>query len=534
MKSYPKIFVCVFLANAQIVCSDNARGGRNRVPRSLKKGVPRSLKKKLETYSPTSKTTQVPSLNPSSTLSLPTSIPVAPPALVSITAVPSPAPVPAKDPAPSAAPLQQQTSPESEYDPACEAASLGIEFLTNYAVHVTYFYELLTRTNFLLFDAADYVDEVVQDILVDELIDCTDSTRTKRSPIQGISTAEADAYAGVDCTGILFTDTPSEICYVIQGSVIVYLLSSDILTEVQVQDQIWVILQEKFDAAKQRRLEASSLLDKDKGIFGLHFLGVGNSQSWTQSASGAITNASSADERDGMRSAWAAGLVGISCFIVVILGFALAKERRAAGYKDVASYKLDYNRTMSSDSLSHATDPHSSEPEDRAAMTPSETSLEDEPGARSLSYFEDDDSVCVGTQAGFSTGTSQCYTYCGRNAHPEDDCDSFGYSVNGSTVTPMGTPHTNSMVQPGALKRQGSVMSDKPTTGRGVAPRGSSDTYDMAPLEESTRQFSVEYVQSISSPSEFADYWGRRAPNASNQIGGAPTRIYSQNDTVTL
>ena len=326
-------------------------------------------------------------------VSIPVPPPVTAPDVSPVSSLPLPDPTSSTSSVPVKSPEGNGTgdNPESEngstfhspFDPACDAAANYDVFVTPYSVRVEYVYEVLTRRTVLLKDATEYVEDCVKNLLIDELVNCEENS-PHVSPVRGVSSADPDKFAGGQCVGIPSYDVTLEACYVVKGSSMVYLVDSASLTKQEVRAIVWERLKEKFKENGRRRLKPDGLLNAEKGVLGVYFVGGTQTDSSHSLKPARIKRHD--EERSGMRPGWGAVFLGVAFFVSVILAFAVLKQRGQT-YRDSNKKKLgssmDQNKTLSfgcsSDGPSLFSDHDKFDhPED---FCPPISSFEDEPNA---------------------------------------------------------------------------------------------------------------------------------------------------------
>ena len=213
--------------------------------------------------------------------------------------------------------------------PSCEAARNGEIYVTEDSIKVTYFYELLTNTNQLLRPVANTLDKSFQGFLASTLVDCS---LAQRSIIQGISPADTDKNAGGTCNGISLYDRNTMSCYVMEGSVEVYLNGISTSTSLEIRDLVWSTLRNAINGGERRHL-LTSFINEEVGIIDLFFVSDERLES-EESATGnsaqvdSAVQAESSGSSNGTDPVLSASFVGISMFVIGLLGFAFLRRIR--------------------------------------------------------------------------------------------------------------------------------------------------------------------------------------------------------------
>jgi hypothetical protein len=226
---------------------------------------------------------------------------------------------------PMADPQQANDSPQMD---GCAAAAQGIDAVTTKSIRVTYLYEILTHADSLWYNVVDFLDTAIQGFLATSLVTC-DGTSTPVGDVRGIAASGLNQVTGDACTGITLYDPALLSCYVMNGTMVVYLSPASTMTEEEIRTQVWDTLRADFNNNKRRRL-SSSLLNPGAAIVGLYFLSQedptvdplnrGNVQ---------VSGAQSTKPGLGLGPAVSAGLAGGAIFLLAILGFVYVKQRGA-------------------------------------------------------------------------------------------------------------------------------------------------------------------------------------------------------------
>ena len=313
---------------------------------------------------------EAPEPQPVAPVSSPASPPVSPPTPTSTNAPqPNASPVTAPQAQPNASPVtapQPNSSPSLPIHPSCAAAQNGDIYVTDQAMKIKYDYELLTYKELPLTFVADTVDKSFQSFLASSLVDCSVGSD---SQIQGVSPADPDTSAGGTCQGIQFFDTSTMTCYVMEGTVEVYLSDSATMTSVQVLELIWSTLRAEINGDRRRHRQLS-LINEEEGVIALYFREEEEPSAAGTDAVEQETSESqklgSSSTQNGVNPAISAALVGITVFFVGIVGFAFMRrnaeehdDKTGAGGSQMMESTFDHYAVTTRSSSSCLPDPPS-------------------------------------------------------------------------------------------------------------------------------------------------------------------------------
>ena len=249
---------------------------------------------------------------------------------------PSPAPVqgPTSSPVPSTSPsdsLKPSVSPAPTIlHPSCLAAQNGDVYETPFSQNVSYTYEVLTTIDWNRTQLLQDLDDIFQGFLVSDLVDCL---KGDRSDVQGIGAGLLDQIQNETCTGITFFDRSDKACYVVEGSMEVYLSGYATLTTSKITKLVWAALRKELNESQRRhreRMLSSSLIDEEKGILDLYFTSLDESGGVTNtdSATGDVGNSKIQSEDDGVDVVMSSAIAGVALLVVAMAAFIFVKRRK--------------------------------------------------------------------------------------------------------------------------------------------------------------------------------------------------------------
>lgn len=248
-------------------------------------------------------------------------------------------------PSPAASPLTQPPQPPQTLAPSISNPSpqlpdatdshqmdTGCDDVTTESTRVNYSYELVTRADSSWYNVANFLETAIQEFLTTSLVTC-DGTSTPVGNVRGISASGLNQVTGDACTGITVYDPVLLSCHVMNGTMIVHLSPASTMTEEEIRNQVWDTLRVDFNSDRRRRL-GSSLINSDAGIIELYFLSQEDpSMEPLNGGSGQFSSAQSTNSGVELGPAVSAGLVGVSIFLLAIIGFVYVKRRGAGKSK---------------------------------------------------------------------------------------------------------------------------------------------------------------------------------------------------------
>jgi hypothetical protein len=283
----------------------------------------------------------------------------------------------------TAGPVTSAPTTSSEEDPSCVAAQSGQVFSTPISTTIYYQYELLTdRTADLTNVVWPAVDESFQKFLAMALVECELGSS---SPIQGVSPEPQDSFGtwyadgrGNNCTGIDDFDDEELFCDIVTGSVTIYLSPAlytsndngaeaidETATYLELRNQVFSSLLEEINGKGRLRLRGlegpSSLVDNDKGIYGLYFLSEPlnldpETPERAEANSDSTTNSTTVEssQSSSVNVPIVAALAGLTLLVMGIVGFAIHRRNMNMD-SDTATLKqvrteLDMSECYSPDS----------------------------------------------------------------------------------------------------------------------------------------------------------------------------------------
>lgn len=243
------------------------------------------------------------------------------------TAPPSETP-PTKAP-PTPQPTALSTSTEEE-KAACQAAADSEVFMTETSITVRYLYELLYPAKRDRKEVASHVDESVQDLLVHELVDCTNQLES----VGGVGPGEVDTVVDNTCSNLVAADA-SQACNLMEGSIVLFLLTNGkIISDQEGFDLVSETLETAFNGQRRRSLGVSTFVNETLGILGLHYIGshVQEEDDSTKTEGIQVENVASGS-RDTLPSspvvpAVVVPVVLVACIASVVVALLVVRRRR--------------------------------------------------------------------------------------------------------------------------------------------------------------------------------------------------------------
>jgi len=245
---------------------------------------------------------------------------------------------------PTPSPTAQQTSSPTvaptEVHVSCEAARTGQIYTTDMPMKIEYKYEVLTQIGNSDLDIGETVDERFSQFLALELVDCGQAAE---SDIQGMSPAAPDFATNELCEGISQFNNNTYSCYVMEGSVDVYLSTSSQTNKLEIEKQVWLALGNEINGngrrlrgdSSRKLVSQSSFIDEKAGIVDLYFASLVDGTAVGANKDGWTAQGRSSKVKKGMDPVASAALVGLSVFVLGVVGFATLRKRREARGEEV-------------------------------------------------------------------------------------------------------------------------------------------------------------------------------------------------------
>jgi len=222
---------------------------------------------------------------------------------------------------------------ELELSIACESLKNGITHSTEHYIDVMYVYEVLTTATATLDTVLESIDEKVQSSMAQRFIPC--ETRTRRLQTLGVSLEQPNHMGS--CTFLKAANTEEDDkCFLIQGSVKLYLSSDSQMTRDDASKMVFEFFLQSFNYGNnpsRSLLSSRNFIDAEKGILGVHFNGLvgedGKLITDQSIFSAATRTRGAASGGSGGLSSFGIAMIAAACGCILLVGFVVVARVRS-------------------------------------------------------------------------------------------------------------------------------------------------------------------------------------------------------------